>query len=505
MKAIRIAAAWVVFASVVQAQAPLRVDLSRQHAVLDEFVEFLKLPNVASDRAAIRANTEHLRALMETRKLAPRILEGSSADDPPALYGEWLTPGAARTVVFYAHYDGQPTDPKKWTVTDPWSPVFYTDIASRGRRMNRPAPGVIINPNTRIYARSASDDKAGVMAILAAIDVLRASGRNPNINIKIFFDGEEEAGSPHLADVVTRNRDLLKADAWVIVDGPIHQSGRKEVVFGARGDVNVNLTVYGPARPLHSGHYGNWIPNPGMTLARLLASMKDENGRVKIQGWYSDVEPLGAEEKAALKRIPDVEKQILDELGIAKPEGSGKSLVQLITDPSLNVNGIEVAEAGPGARNVIPARALATLDLRLVKGNDYNRQIEKLRRHIRKQGFLVLDREPTMEERRKHAKIAKVERRGGANNAARTPMSNPFAARVSRAVESTARESVVLLPTSGGTVPIDVLHKELGIVSVSVPVANYDNNQHAENENIRIQNLWDGIETFASLITMDFK
>lgn len=480
------------------------MDNAQQHAVLTEFVEFLRLPNVASDRTAIRLNTEHLKGMMEKRNLAPRFLQGASEDDPPVVYGEWLTPGAERTVVFYAHYDGQPTDPKKWTITEPWNPVFYTDIATRGRRMPVPVAGTIINPNTRIYARSASDDKAGVVAILAAIDALRATGKTPGINIKLFFDGEEEAGSPHLEEIVARHRDLLKSDAWVICDGPIHQSGRKQVVFGVRGDVNVNLTVYGPARPLHSGHYGNWIPNPGMTLAALLASMKDANGRVTIRGWYSDVEPLGAAEKAALKRIPDVEQQILSELGIAKPEGSGKSLVELITEPSLNVNGIESAEAGPGARNVITTKAIATLDLRLVKGNDVSRQVEKLRRHIRRQGFHVLDRDPTMDERRKHAKIARLERRGGGYNAERTPMNNPFAARVAAAVQTTSRQPVVLLPTAGGSLPLAILKNTLGALTLTVPIVNYDNNQHAEDENVRLGDLFEGIETMAAVMMVSW-
>ncbi|MBA2687460.1 MAG: M20/M25/M40 family metallo-hydrolase [Gemmatimonadaceae bacterium] len=486
------------------AQSGLRITPDQQHAVLQEFVDFLKLPNIASDRVAIRANADRLMTMLASRNLSPRILEGASQDDPPAVYGEWLTPGAKRTIVFYAHYDGQPTDPGKWTITQPWNPVFYTDIAPRGRPMDPPAQDVIINPSTRIYARSSSDDKAGVIAILAAIDMLRTAGKTPGVNIKLFFDGEEEAGSPHLEQTVARHRDLLKSDAWVICDGPVHQSGRKQVVFGVRGDVNVNVTVYGPTRPLHSGHYGNWIPNPGMTLAKLLASMKDANGRVTIAGWYSDVEPLGSAEKAALKRIPPVEKQLLTELGIARPEGSGKSLVQLITEPSLNVNGIESAEAGGGARNVITTHAIATLDLRLVKGNDYKRQIDKLRRHIRKQGFLVLDREPTTDERLKHAKIARVEQRGGGYNAERTPMSNPFAARVAAAVQSTSRQEVVLLPTAGGSLPLAILTNTLGALTLTVPIANYDNNQHAEDENIRLGNLFDGIETMAAVMQINW-
>lgn len=491
-------------ATLASAQSPVRITNDQQHSVLQEFVNFLRLPNIASDRVAIRANAVRLTAMLASRNLGPRILEGASPDEPPAVYGEWLSPGATRTVVFYAHYDGQPTNPGKWTITPPWTPVFYTDIASRGRLMNAPAPGAIINPNTRIYARSSSDDKAGVIAILAAIDLLRASGKNPGINIKLFFDGEEEAGSPHLEQTVSRHRDLLKSDAWVICDGPIHQSGRKQVVFGVRGDVNVNVTVYGPTRPLHSGHYGNWIPNPGMTLAHLLASMKDANGRVTIAGWYSDVEPLGAAERAALRTIPAVEQQLLAELGVAKPEGNGKSLVQLITEPSLNVNGLESAEAGDGARNVITTQAVATLDLRLVKGNDYIRQIEKLRRHIRKQGFFVIDREPTMAERRRYGKIARVEQRGGGYNAERTPMSNPFAARVAAAVQSTSQQNIVLLPTAGGSLPLAILRNTLGALTLTVPIANYDNNQHAEDENIRLGNLFDGIETMAAVMLVNW-
>ncbi len=501
----KLAALLILFpASVASAQPALKITSDQQHAALRELVEFLRLPNIASDRAAIRANADRLSAMMTSRNLAPRILEGATADEPPAIYGEWITPGAKRTVVFYAHYDGQPTDPNKWTITQPWSPIFYTDIAPRGQATPAPAAGTIINPNTRLYGRSSSDDKAGVIAILSAIDMLRAAGKTPDINIKLFFDGEEEAGSPHLEGTLLRNRDLLKSDAWVICDGPIHQTGRKQVVFGVRGDVNVNLTVYGPTRPLHSGHYGNWIPNPGMTLAKLLASMKDANGRVTVAGWYSDVEALGAAEKAALRRIPAVEKQLLDELGVAEPEGNGKSLVQLITEPSLNVNGIESAEAGAGARNVITTQAIATLDLRLVKGNDYVRQIEKLRRHIRKQGFFVIDREPTMDERHKYAKIARVEQRGGGYNAERTSMSNPFAARVAAAVQSTSRQEIVLLPTAGGSLPLAILRNTLGALTLTVPIANYDNNQHAEDENLRLGNLFDGIETMAAVMLVNW-
>ncbi len=267
---------------------------ANEHRILREFVELLSIPNVASDAEGIRRNAARLVEMLKARGLKPRLLEASTANAPPAVYGEWTTPGATQTIVLYAHYDGQPTDARKWTGTQPWEPALRSaPFEKGGRLLPMPADGEAIDPEWRLYARSASDDKAGVISILTAFDALRAKQLRPTVNLKFFFEGEEEAGSPHLVEILSRHKELLASDAWVICDGPVHQSGRKQVVFGVRGDTNVEVTVYGPKRPLHSGHYGNWAPNPAMLLARLLASMKDERGRVTIKGWYDDVEPSG--------------------------------------------------------------------------------------------------------------------------------------------------------------------------------------------------------------------
>jgi acetylornithine deacetylase/succinyl-diaminopimelate desuccinylase-like protein len=321
-------------------------------------------------------------------------------------------------------------------------------------------------------------------------------------NIKFFFDGEEEAGSPNLGQVLQRYRNSLKADAWIVCDGPVHQSGLKQVVFGVRGDTNVDVTVYGAKRPLHSGHYGNWSPNPGIVLARLLASMKDDSGRVTIDGWYDDVESLGEAERRAIAEAPEYDAQLKAELGLARTEGKGQSLLELINQPSLNINGISSGDVGLLARNIIPTTASAVLDLRMVKGNDYRQQVQRLINHIKKQGFYVTEKDPTDEERRLHPLIAKVVHRSGGYNAARTRMDLPIALRVVEAVESTSAEMVVRLPTSGGSLPLSIITENLSTVAITVPIANYDNNQHAENENIRLQNLWDGIEIYAALMTM---
>ena len=476
---------------------------ANEHQILKEFTTLLAIPNVASDTENIRKNAALIVDMMKQRGLNPRLLEGTTPNAPPAVYGEWRVAGAQRTILVYAHYDGQPTDPKQWSGTFPWQPVFRSAAHDAGGQIiPGPTQGEAINPEWRIYARSASDDKAGVMAILTAFSALKDKGVPLTSNVKFFFEGEEEAGSPHLGEIIDKNKELLAADAWIICDGPVHQSGVKQVVFGARGDVNVDLTVYAAKRPLHSGHYGNWSPNPANLLARLLASMKDNDGRVTIAGWYDDVEPLGEAERSAIAGAPQYDEELKKQLGIKYTEGGGKTLMELINLPSLNINGFASGDVGNLARNVIPTTATAVLDLRLVKGNDHHRQTQRLVEHIRKQGYYVTDREPTDAERAQYPLLARVNVRAGGYNAERTRMDLPLSKSVIDAVQSTSPDKIVLLPTSGGSLPLSIITERLKTVTLSVPIANYDNNQHAENENIRLQNLWNGIETWAAIMTM---
>jgi acetylornithine deacetylase/succinyl-diaminopimelate desuccinylase-like protein len=477
--------------------------MANEKALLEEFVRLLAIPNVASDTENIRRNADYLVAEMTRQGLNPRLLESNEKDAPPAIYGEWNVPGATRTIVFYAHYDGQPTDPKQWTGSLPWTPVLRSaPLEKGGRLLPMPKTGARIDPEWRLYARSASDDKGGVFAILQALKALRAKNIKPTVNIKFFFDGEEETGSPHLKEILERHKDLLKSDGWIICDGPVHQSGRLQVVFGVRGDTNVDLTVYGANRPLHSGHYGNWSPNPALTLVRLLSSMKDERGNVVIKDWAADVEPLGAGELQAIKEAPQFDEELKKQLGLAYTEGGGKSLLELINLPSLNINGIGSGDVGRLARNVIPSTATAALDLRLVKGNDYRRQFEKLKKHLETQGFFVIDRDPTDAERLKYPLIAKLIQRPGGYNAQRTRMDLPISRSVVEAVQRQTETPVIKLPTLGGSLPLSIIADALDAPTITVPIANYDNNQHAENENIRLQNLWNGIEIFANLMLL---
>ena len=319
---------------------------------------------------------------------------------PPIVYGALTVPGATRTLGIYVHYDGQPVDPKAWT-HPPFEPTLYTAAMEAGGKP-RPLPkdGEPIDPEWRLYARSAGDDKAPIAAILTVLRAFREHKIQPTSNLVFFFDGEEEAGSPHLGEYLTRYRDRVDPiDIWLFFDGPVHQSGRPQITFGVRGAMGMEVTVYGATRELHSGHYGNWAPDTPQVLARLLASMKDDNGKVLIEGWYDSAAPIGPEEKAALAAMPDYDAALKRELGLAWTEGQPASLPERLLLPALTVRGISGGNTGALASNVIPSTATAALGIRLVKGNDPAHMGDLVIRHIERQGFHVVTADPDMATR----------------------------------------------------------------------------------------------------------
>jgi acetylornithine deacetylase/succinyl-diaminopimelate desuccinylase-like protein len=479
-----------------------------QHALLTEYRSFLSLPNTANDTASLQSNARFIMEMMKKRGISQvQLLQGTSKDAIPAVFGEVKVPNATTTLVFYAHYDGQPVNPDKWAAgLSPFEPKLTTTSLDKGGQfLDFPKENTPLNMDNRIYARASSDDKAGVFAIINAYDALRQSGILPTVNIKFLFEGEEERGSVHLDEILSRNKALLKADMWIIADGPLHASGRKQIVFGVRGDVNMHLTVYGAKRPLHSGNYGNWSPNPAWKLTRLLATMKNDDGQVTIDNFYDDVLPLSASERVALAAIPDPAPMMQQELAFAQAETKGKTFLESITSiPTLNINGIVSANVGRLAANIIPTTATVTLDLRLVKGNDWSKQAQKVVNHVKKQGYLVLDREPTDEERLKYPNIATI-KTGKGSNPQRTSMDLPLAQRVVKAVQSSTKEAVILMPSAGGTLPLCLFEEILNVSPLTVPVVNYDNNQHGENENLRLGCLFDGIETMAAIMLLPTK
>jgi acetylornithine deacetylase/succinyl-diaminopimelate desuccinylase-like protein len=460
---------------------------THERAIVSEFIELLSLPNLARDTAAIRKNADAIVALLQRRGVKTRLLEAPGA--PPIVYGEIATPGATRTIVFYAHYDGQPLDPKEWA-SPPWTPTLRdAPLDKDGRVIALPAGK--FDPEWRLYARSSGDDKTP----------LKAAGIAHRSHIKFVFEGEEEGGSPHLAHFLAANKDLLRGDVWLICDGPVHQSRRQQIVFGARGIVTIDITLYGPNRELHSGHYGNWAPNPAMALARLLASMKDDDGRVTIANFYDGIEPLTDIEKRAIAASPDVDAGLRRELALGRTEGAGRKLVELINYPSLNIRGMSSARTGAGASNVLPSSATASIDIRLVKGIAPQTAVKRVLDHIRAQGYTIVENEPDAQTRIATPKLARVVVESGGYPALRTSMDLPISQLVLKTAEA-ARGPIVKLPTMGGSVPLFMIDEQLRVPTILVPIANHDNNQHSFNENIRLQNLWDGIELMAALLAM---
>ena len=484
---------------VVQALREYRME--NEDRMVRELCEFLAIPNLASDTPNIQKNAAQLVEMLEARGIETHLLPITGRG--PVVFGKLISPEAKRTVIFYAHYDGQPVDPAAWTDGAPFEPVLRSAaIEAGGKRIPFPANGAstrgAYHDDWRIYARSASDDKSPIVALLAAMDALRAKEIPLAVNLKVIFEGEEEAGSPNLQRTLELHKNLLGADLLITADGPVHQSGRPLVFFGNRGDIGIDITVYGAVRALHSGHYGNWAPNPAMQLSRLLASMKDEDGRVLIAGFYDDVTPLGEPEKKTLAAMPDNDADLERELGIAKPEGSGKKLAELITEPSLNVRGLRSAYVGAQAQNVVPDGAEASLDARLVRGEDPQKKFDQIAGFIRRQGYYVIDREPTMEERRTHARIAKVLYEGG-YRASRTAMDLPVSQALVKVVEDATDGSAVIAPTLGGSVPMYIF-EDLGLPWIGVPIVNYDNHQHSSDENLRLGDFWRGMEIYGAIL-----
>jgi acetylornithine deacetylase/succinyl-diaminopimelate desuccinylase-like protein len=467
-------------------------DYRRGHEreIVAELMELIAIPNLVSDTSNIEKNANALSAMLTRRGAETRLLRVEGA--PPLVYATMPARGAKTTVAFYAHYDGQPVDPSQWT-TPPWQPVL------RNPAGNAIEPAAHIDPESRIYGRSASDDKAPIIAMLAALDALKAAKTFPSVNLKFVFEGEEEAGSPHLASYFDRYPSELTADAWILCDGPVNQSRHMQLYFGARGITDLEITVYGPMRPLHSGHYGNWAPNPVVTLTHLIDSMRDTEGKILIAGFYDDITPLTGVERDALAAIPNIDSDLKRDLALGRTEGDGKPLNELILMPALNLRGILAGHVGEQASNTISTDARASIDFRLVPAQTPEKVRERVERHIASHDFFIVHDTPDAATRMAHPNVVKLVW-GPGYPPARTSMDLPISRRVASVITAAQGVPPYLMPSLGGSVPM-YLFQRANTAVVGLPIVNHDNNQHAANENLRVQNLWDGIEIFAALFT----
>ncbi|MGH8287562.1 MAG: M20/M25/M40 family metallo-hydrolase [Steroidobacteraceae bacterium] len=453
-----------------------------------------RLPSVAARPQALVATASWLERQLKIRgfETAQFTARGGS---PPLVFGLYRVRGATRTVIFYAHYDGQPVNPSQWA-SDPFVPVMRDGpLSPTARTVDWRHAKSPFDPEWRLFGRAAADDKASIIAFLTAFDALRAIHRQPSVNLKVLWEGEEEAGSPHLASLLQEHAARLRSDLLLIGDGPVHQSGTPTLYFGARGTIGLDLTIYGPLHPLHDGHYGNWVPNPAVMAAELIASMRDSSGRILIPGFYRDVRPLTRGEQVAIAKLPPVDAMLKRQFGIGRTEG--KDLTASIMRPALNVRGISVGAVGAAANNAIPTEADISIDFRLVPDETTQSVRTEVEQFLEARGWTLVSATPDLETRLTHPRVIKVVWTSGYRGY-RTNLDTPAGRAVITAAEEASGGHLALLPMMGGSVPLYLFHRILQVPVVIFPIVNFDDSQHAPNENLRLRNLWDGIDAYAA-------
>lgn len=466
---------------------------------LELYREFLSLPNDAKYPNDILKMIEWMEPQFEARGFAVQRIPTAGSS---LLFAERKAANADRTVLIYLQSDGQPVDPTAWHQEDPFQPALksQSDDASwqeiPWRSLDRE-----IDPDWRVFARSASDSKGPMTQFLVAMDILNQADHDIDFNLKVIIDTEEEMGSPNLSQAVIDHRELLAADLLLIFDGPPHASNEPTVKFGARGIVTITLNAYGPRVPQHSGHYGNYAPNPAFHLSRILASMKDADGRVLIPGFYDGIE-LSDDIRQILAAVPDDEIAIRSALGIARADKIGDNLQESVQYPSLNIRGLSSGWVGDESRTIVPATATAEIDIRLVKESDPDYLVALVQQHIEDLGYYVIDREPVEEERQSRSGI--VSFTSEYSYAAYRSGFNEAAGRLARAgLSHLYGQEPILIRTSGGSIPIAPFVDTLGVPAASVPTVNIDNNQHSPNENIRLGSFKEGIAMLVSVLSQE--
>jgi len=468
-----------------------------ESAIVGQLDELARLRSVAADPGGIAATADRLQKLLTERGFEARQLS-AGAGTPPLVFGVMKTPGAKRTVIFYAHYDGQPVTPSQWS-SDPFLPVMRSGALNTGehvidwQKVHTP-----FEPEWRLFGRAVSDDKASIVAFLAAFDALKARGVTPSVNIKVLWEGEEEAGSPHLAELLRNNRAALASDLILVGDAPVHQSRHPMIYFGARGVIGLEATIYGPIRALHDGHYGNWVPNPAAMAATLIAQMRDENGRILIPGFADGVRALTPDEQIAIRDLPAIDDALKREFGIGRSE-SNENLASSIMRPAVNIRGIRAGQVGESAATAIPTTAMISFDFRLVPDQSPAAVRAAVERFFQASGWTIVANEPDLATRLATPRLVRLQWEAGYPGF-RTDMSAPTGKAVIAAASKATAVPLVVLPMMGASVPLYLFAEILQAPVIGLPIVNHDNSQHAANENLRLRNLWDGIDTYAAML-----
>ncbi|MEM7484706.1 MAG: M20/M25/M40 family metallo-hydrolase [Bacteroidota bacterium] len=468
------------------------------HAI-NELKDFVAIPNDALNADDIDDNILWLKKKFGERGFNTAELETNNL---PLFFAALPMEDSKPTMLIYMHFDGQSVDASKWDQPNPYKTVLKKPIENGFETISFDALDEDINYNWRLFGRSTADDKGPIVMLLNAVDLLKEDGKEIPFNVKVILDSEEEKGSKPLPDAIKQYRELLKADFLVINDGPIHSSGNPTVIYGCRGITSMTLTTHGPVKPQHSGHYGNYAPNPGFQLAQLLATMKDKEGRVLIPGYYDGI-AIDDIVMDILKSVPDNDLTISEKLQFKTAEKVGGFYQEALQYPSLNIRGLSSGWTGKKVRTIIPESATAELDLRLVPESDGTRLKKLVKDHIKKQGYTILDHTPSKEERMAQDNIITITE-GSVTDAFRTDLNNPYGDFLTKTLQDTFQKDVVRIRIMGGTVPIAPFINELQIPAFIVPLVNPDNNQHSPNENLKIGQLAYGIKAFFNILSTPY-
>ncbi len=474
-------------------QSKLKTEVRK---TIQELKEFTAIPNNSLEHSDIMRNISWLTKKFNERGFNSVAIE---TEGEPLFFAVTPIIESLPTILFYMHFDGQPVDLSKWNQSNPYQMVLKEQLPDKKwQEVDWTELDKDINYDLRLFGRSVSDDKGPIVMLLSALDLMKQENGKIPFNVKVILDSEEERSSKPLPKAVRQNKELLQADFLIINDGPLHPSEKPTLVFGCRGITTINLTTYGPIKPQHSGHYGNYAPNPGFQLSQLLASMKDTEGRVLIDGYYDGI-TINDATKEILKSVPDDEEAIKKRLSFKTPEKVGNNYQESLQYPSLNIRGLSSGWVGKQARTIVPDRATAAIDIRLVPESDGENLIKLVKEHIKSQGFYITEKNPTQEERLKYDKIVKVDT-GTITAPFRTDLNDPYALWAESVLTNTFKQDVVKIRIMGGTVPTAAFINELGIPAVIIPMVNPDNNQHSPNENLKIQHIAYGIEAFYNIL-----
>jgi acetylornithine deacetylase/succinyl-diaminopimelate desuccinylase-like protein len=466
--------------------------------ILLQHKELVTIPNQPENTALMLKNFHWVANEYQKLEFKTTLLQSNTL---PILLAEKIYDPNYKTVLFYFHMDGQPVNPDFWDQDDPFIPVLKKeDSNGQWQILDWNSLNGTIDDEWRVFARAAADDKAPIIMLLAALKILKDKNVTPNFNIKVIFDPEEEYGSKALLSTLDEYKSKYTSDYFIVMDGPAHNSNKPTLTFGCRGIATCTITTFGSKLPQHSGHYGNYVPNPVFSLARLLASMKDENGKVLIEDYYKGIH-IDSEADKLLQSVPFDSIALNSELGIYSSEKVGRNYQESLQYPSLNIRQIGTSWTGEELKTVIPEYATASIDVRLVPETDGKIQLDKIKKHIEQAGYYVIDRDPSDEERSTYPNIARFAPVIGPN-AFRTNPDLDFGKKIRSQLTEDFGYQPIVIPMMGGTVPIVPLIDKLNVPTIIVPMVNMDNNQHSPNENIRIGNIRQGIAICLSILAM---